>query len=103
MLKFDADEAWEKYQDECTERYHWQNYEAYKKRHEKLLKEEEKIFRKDWCLYWYYKDYYDFIDYEHEIDMFKFYWYKEYIDSFYYRREDAIEEEINPYSEDDDR
>lgn len=103
MLKFDADQAWKEYQDKCTESYHWANYEAYNKRYKKMLKEEDKMFRRDWCLYWAYKDYYEFINYEYEIDILKFYWYKQYVDYFIYRREEAIDEELNPLEEDDDR
>jgi len=103
MLKFDADEAWKQYQNKCHEDYHWANYEAYNERHKKLLKEEDKIFRRDWCLCWYFKDYYEFIDYNHEIDRLKFYWYKQYVDDFIFRREEAIDEELNPEEDDDDR
>ena len=103
MIKFDVQEARKNYQDECKWAYRWWNYESYKKRQGLLLKEEEKIFRRDGCLFWDFKEYYDFINYEHEIDRYKYYWYKEYIKDFIYRREEAIDEELHPLEEDDDR
>lgn len=101
MLVFDPEKARKNYQDECTERYHWSNYESYKQRRTELWKYEEKIFRRDWCLYWDFKDYYEFINYEHEIDRLKFYWYKEYVNDFVCRREDSIYDDIDEDEDDD--
>ena len=98
MLVFNPEQAREDYQDKCRDTYSWSNYESYKQRRSQLSKCGDKAFRRDWCLDWDFIDYYDYIDYEHEIDRLKFYWYKEYVNDFMYRREDSIYD----YVEDDD-